>query len=92
MFTVGSPGRISVAQGKVWPVTLPQIGATTMRIVAGYGPDASTVPENVKEAVLLVVGHLYENREATVSGPVPQAIAMGVEALLGVEDSSGGYA
>lgn len=90
--TTGAPGRVATVFGKVWPVALPQIGAVTVRFVAGYGPDATTVPENCKQAVLLYVGHLYENPSATSVGPVPQRLAMGVMELLGVEGSSGGYA
>lgn len=36
--------------------------------VCGYGDTADDVPEVVKQAILLMVGHLYENRENTVIG------------------------
>lgn len=91
--TTGAPGRVAPAFGTVWPATLPQIGAVRVRFVAGYGPDASAVPDNVKAAIRLMVGHWYENRESVVVGPgitcneLPQA----VDHLLGVEQW-GGYA
>lgn len=90
--TTGNPGRVAPAFGKVWPVTLPQIGAVRVRFVAGYGPDATTVPENVQEAVLLYLGFLYENRESAVQGTAPAELTRGIGHLLGIEDSTGGYA
>lgn len=89
--TTGSPGRLGVPFGGTWPVTLPQIGAVTVRFTAGYGPDAAAVPPNVKAAVLLMVGHLYENREAVTAGTL-SALPLGIDHLLGVEAAAGGYA
>ena len=86
----GSPGRMQPTFGTIWPVTLPVISAVTIEFTAGYGPDATTVIESDQQAVLMMVGHYYENREAVAQGtllPVPMA----VEHLLGIEDNSGGY-
>jgi uncharacterized phiE125 gp8 family phage protein len=53
---------------------------------AGYtqleDPNDTDAPEEVKQAVLLLVGHWYENREAAVAGVTTEAIEMGVDALL----------
>lgn len=83
--TTGSPGRVAPAYGQIWPVTLPQIGAITIRFVAGYGASAATVPGNVKAAVKLLVGHYYGAREDV--GMMPPAIYN----LLSVE-GHGAYA
>jgi hypothetical protein len=37
------PGRIAPSYGKVWPLTLPQIGAVTLRYTCGYGTTTTTV-------------------------------------------------
>ena len=51
--------------------------------VAGW-TTAELVPETVKQAMRLLIGHWYENREDTQSGMVNRAIENGVRALLGV--------
>jgi hypothetical protein len=86
----GSPGRVAPAFGQVWPVTLPQIGAVTYRLTAGYGPDATTTPENVKAAIKLTLGSWYWNREAVSQDGSFATLPMGVEHLLGIE-TYGGY-
>jgi hypothetical protein len=81
----GSPGRVSPTPGNIWPVTLPEIGAITIRIVAGYGPTEDSVPDNAREAILLTVANSYIERSPIVDLPT------GVLRLLGCEEW-GGYA
>lgn len=61
-------GRVALPFASVWPVTLAQMGAVTVRFVAGYG-DAEDVPPNLISAMLLDVGSLYANREDIVMEP-----------------------
>ena len=56
------PARITPVFGKIWPITLPQIGAVTVTFDAGYGA-ANTVPEGLKSWIKLRVGSLYAHRE-----------------------------
>ena len=44
--------------------------------------DMAEVPADLKEAVRLLVGHLYENREATVVGITAEAVPFGVWDLI----------
>ncbi|MBY6275383.1 head-tail connector protein [Symbiobacterium thermophilum] len=75
-------GRLALAYGASWPnVTLAPIGGVTIRYVAGYG-DPSKVPAKVKQAILLIVGHWYANREDAVVGTVITRLPMAAEALL----------
>ena len=60
----GCPARITPVFGKIWPVTLPQIGAVRVDYTAGYGSDAADVPEGIRQWILMRVSTLYENREA----------------------------
>jgi uncharacterized phiE125 gp8 family phage protein len=60
-----------------WPTTMNTINSVRIRFIAGY----VAVPASIKHAVLLMVGHLYENREATTIDK-PSELPMGVEALL----------
>lgn len=49
--------------------------------VAGYA-DADAVPRELRQAMLLLIGHWFENREAGTLGQVVTMIPGGVEALL----------
>jgi uncharacterized phiE125 gp8 family phage protein len=55
--------RLAPAYGKSWPVTLPQIGSVRIDYVAGYGTAAATVPEGIRQWILLRINTMYENRE-----------------------------
>lgn len=51
-----------------WPSTSTDVvNAVTINYKAGY-TDSSTVPEEIKQAMLLQIGSLYENRQDEVSG------------------------
>jgi len=48
--------------------------------VSGYGA-AAAVPKAIKQALLLLIGHLYENREAVTTANLNE-LPMAVNALL----------
>lgn len=80
--TAEEPGRVVLAYGKTWPsTTLYPAGAITVRFTAGYGA-AAAVPQAIKQALLLMIGHWYENREAVAGGTVQREVPFAVEALL----------
>jgi uncharacterized phiE125 gp8 family phage protein len=74
------------AYSKAWPSTLCIRNAVTVTFKAGYGTAAEHVPARIKEALLLLIGHYHQNREATLAGgPPAEAIVFGVDALLACE-------
>ncbi|MGH9649596.1 MAG: head-tail connector protein, partial [Terriglobales bacterium] len=80
------PARVMPAYGKSWPGTRNWIDATgnypvEVRFIGGYGADPKDVPENFRQAILLLVGHWYENREEVSEASLGQ-IPMAAEALL----------
>lgn len=80
--TKSEPGRIVLAYGKDWPTTtLYPAGAITVRFTAGYG-EATAVPQGIKQAILLLVGHWYEQREAVNVGNIVNPLPFAVDALL----------
>lgn len=75
------PGRIGLGYNISLPTTtLRAINAVKIRYVAGYGA-AADVPLRTKQAILMLVGHLYENRE-TVSPVDLKEIPFAVSSLL----------
>lgn len=89
--TDADPGKIVLGYGKSWPSTsLYPTGAVTVQFTAGFGDAATDVPEKYRQAMLLLIGHWYENREAiATTGAVPKEIPMGVESLLWLDRNMG---
>lgn len=80
--TKSEPGRIVLAYGKNWPsVTLRPANAVCVEFTAGYG-DVATVPQRVKQAILLLVGHWYDSREVAAVGKLVSEVPFTVNALL----------
>lgn len=75
------PSRILPAYGEVYPDARAVMNAVTIRFVAGYG-SAPTVPENIKSAMKLIIGHLYEHRETVLVGAQPFEMPLSAEYLL----------
>jgi len=79
--------KVFLNYGQSWPSTaLRPYNGVCVTFVAGYGDDGYDVPQNVRSAMLLFIGHLYENREAVVTtGLNAVEIPKGVDALLSLE-------
>lgn len=61
--TVSEPGRIVLTDSGEWPSdTLNTLNPINIEYVSGYGGSTS-VPKAFKQAIKLIVGDLYENRE-----------------------------
>lgn len=78
--TKGVFGRITPAYGIVWPSTQSIINAVTVRFVAGYGDDTDSVPQSIKQGILMYVADLYDGRQSSVIGvsvsPAPTTAQM----------------
>lgn len=87
--TSSEEGRLIRGFGVDWPNTLNHPQSVTITYTAGYPDDGASppdytanVPESVKAAIKLLVGHLYENREAVVVGTIVAEVPFAVKALL----------
>ena len=68
--TVSQPGRVVLKYGEVWPTeTLSPKTPIYITFEAGYGDDRPDIPMNIRLAVMALVGHWYENREAFKDAP-----------------------
>lgn len=84
--TKNEPGWVALNYGSAWPtITLRPVNGVCITFTAGYeveGSDgAALVPESVKLAMKLLVGHWYENREASGNANLKD-IPLGVHPLL----------
>lgn len=67
-------GKIDAAEGYVEKM----LGFS---LASGFG-SSSGVPDPVREAILQITAHLYENREATLVGISSEELPLGAWALL----------
>lgn len=83
--TYSDPGRITPAYGKFWPSPRDQVNAVTIQFVAGY-TSAANVPATIRQALLMLVAHWYENREAALVGTISKEIEFAVTDLVRGEE------
>jgi len=73
--------RVSLVYGYSWPTDLRHHNGVVIEYVTGYGTKATDIPQPIKQAMLMLVGHWYENREATSYSKI-DSVPMAVGALL----------
>lgn len=81
----GSLGEVVLRFGQIWtPSVLSPSRPVNVRFDCGYG-DAFAVPQPIKQAILLLIGHWYANRESVIIGRTATATVQvqdTVDALL----------
>jgi len=75
------PNWVLPAYGEQWPDTLDTANAVRVRYTAGYD-DAASVPGQIKEAIMLTIGHWMRYQGAVESGLNITRIPNAVECLL----------
>lgn len=82
--TVSAPPRIALsAASSGWPTDLRPINGAVIRFTAGYGAAAAAVPAPLKQAMLLLIAHWYENREQVItSGAQALSVPFGYAELI----------
>lgn len=94
-FTDG--GYIYSAYGTSWPTPATVPGAVRVGFSAGYDIEGASptyefvLPAHYRWAMLLALGHIYENREDTTTLNLAN-IPLGVQAMLGPDSLVNGFA
>ena len=76
------PFRIVPAHGMAWPAVLPDVDTVGISLTVGYGDDATDVPEDIRVALRLLVGHWFEHREPIVTGVMAREMPSATRDLL----------
>ena len=79
---VSEPARIRSVATTSFPSTYDRLNAVQVRFVSGYGSDASAIPNPLIQAIRLIIGHWYENRETVVIGTIANEIPFAAQALI----------
>ena len=56
---------VGPAEGFTWPVTQDRADAIRIEYTIGYGEATTDIPDTIRHALMLLVGHWYDNRENT---------------------------
>lgn len=64
---ISQPARITPTYGKTYPSTQTRINAVTITYTAGY-TDVAFIPYPIKQAILMMAKHWFNNREDTIMG------------------------
>lgn len=76
-------GTVRLAEGQSWPSTsLRTNKPIVVEYVSGYGATSATIPSPLKSAMLLHIGHLFENREQVVLGTISTDLPFAYESLV----------
>jgi uncharacterized phiE125 gp8 family phage protein len=68
-----------------WPQLQPGPGAIKIAFTCGYGDNQTSVPVDIQQAILLLVSHWYEHRDAVVgveNRDSSTVMPLGVDAIL----------
>ena len=74
---------IGPKSGFNWPVTQDRSDAIRIEYEIGYGETTADVPQTIRHALMLLVGHWYDNRENTQMDELSN-IPFGFEHLLNI--------
>lgn len=74
-------GAVRLGYGQIWPTVYSAQDAVIVTYTVGFGTTASSVPEAIRHAILVMVADAYAFRESLYQGSVDE-IPFGAEALL----------
>jgi uncharacterized phiE125 gp8 family phage protein len=84
-----NPPLLVLPPSGIWPVTYPlQRGAIEIDWIAGYGSASTGIPQLLRLAIMMLVAHWYEHREAV--GSFGSEVPLAVDSVLRLY-SDGGY-
>lgn len=79
--TSREPGCVRPAYAQAYPTDVRiQPDCVKVRFVAGYGA-ITAIPEDLKAAMLLLIGHWFDHRESVITGSTATSLPQAVEAL-----------
>ena len=79
----GKPARITLANDATFPTVYDRTNAVEIKFVAGYASTYATgFPKQLLNAMYLIIGHLYENRQDVIVGSIVTEMKKGADSIL----------
>ncbi|MEM1345185.1 MAG: head-tail connector protein [Pseudomonadota bacterium] len=75
------PREIAPAYGLTWPTPIADYNSVRVDLVVGHATAPAGVPADLRAALLMMFAHLYEHREAVITGTIVATVPLGVDAL-----------
>lgn len=76
------PGGVRLKHDQTWPAVRGHADDIVVRYVSGYGATAATVPQPLRQAILLLAGHLFDHPEVVVTGLSVAPMPLSVSSLI----------
>ena len=89
--TTTRPASISLKDGKTWPVVPNQAATITIKDVKTGHATAAGVPMAVRQSILLLVAHYFENRETVIIGTNSSETPMATKMIWNTVKIRAGY-
>ncbi len=80
-YTEGEPAIIRLKYNQSWPSVYDRKKAIIITFVTGSA-NAAAVPQPLKNAMLMIIGHYYENRQDVITGMSVNEVPMASRALM----------
>lgn len=75
-------GRLAPLPTATWPLAgSGYLNAIVVQFTAGYGTTPEDVPDAIRQAMRLMIGAWFENREDVIVGSAPQSLPVPVSAM-----------
>ena len=75
--------RIVLKEDYEWPIAdLYNVNPIEIEFTCGYGATSASVPEPIRQSILMLVSHWYEIREPVIVGQQIAGVPMSVDALI----------
>jgi uncharacterized phiE125 gp8 family phage protein len=75
-------GFIELKADSIWPDIEDRADAITIEFTAGHGAASTNIPANIRQTVLLLLAHMYDNPAPVNVGNITTELPFGLRALI----------
>jgi len=76
------PQKLVLRTSRSWAMPGRKVNGIEIEVIAGYGAGGDAVPGPLRQAILMLVAHWYENRQPSCSGMPQESFLPALQTLL----------